>query len=301
MSHMTELPVVFGLIDVIFQSQLYFVTSFVQCSYWSCQNSYWPWVWSSNYCQVQAFQNYLNTYCRDLSCCFIVFPWYQVIVYAWCCHVSERRHVFFLLIRNNFQRIFLQHLSCHSSKAVIFSNDLFFRLVFFVSLRCPRQFLEQLGLGLNCLGINLCISFVCIPNTLDLSMALDHQGRDLFCRFFLHGSACSVSFQSFFDHRHKPVRIVRASCAREDIHIFGTFPNPLSHIISSHFLPQRRPANGWPHKFLSRGTTGSSILSQIFGLWRGSILPQISGHASFSNRNNVGASVISTWVYAETA
>ena len=51
----------------------------------------------------------------------------------------------------------------------------------------------------------------------------------------------------------------------------------------------------------SRGTTGSSILDHDFGhLCRGRRI-QMSGHSDFGNFNNLWASSIFTWVWADTA
>ena len=52
---------------------------------------------------------------------------------------------------------------------------------------------------------------------------------------------------------------------------------------------------------LQKSTTGSSIFSKLFSLCRGRTPIQSSGHSSFGSRNNLGASVICTWAYAEIA
>ena len=71
-----------------------------------------------------------------------------------------------------------------------------------------------------------------------------------------------------------------------------TFSNCLSH---------NSPAKGWPYKFRSRGTTGSSILDHDFGdLCRGRRI-QMSGHSDLGIFNNFGASSIFTSVSADTA
>ena len=55
---------------------------------------------------------------------------------------------------------FFRHdLPPHSSKQRFCPANFSLRLIFFVSLLCCRQFLAQLGLGQNRLGINLCLSF----------------------------------------------------------------------------------------------------------------------------------------------
>ena len=58
---------------------------------------------------------------------------------------------------------------------------------------------------------------------------------------------------------------------------------------------------GWPYRFRSRGTTGSSILDHDFGhLCRGRRI-QMSGHSDLGIFNNLWASSIFTWVLADTA
>ena len=73
---------------------------------------------------------------------------------------------------------------------------------------------------------------------------------------------------------------------------FGIFSSCLSH---------NSPAKGWPYRFGSRWTTGSSILDHDFGhLCRGRRI-QMSGHSDFGIFNNSWASSIFTWVKADTA
>ena len=73
---------------------------------------------------------------------------------------------------------------------------------------------------------------------------------------------------------------------------FGTFSQPYFNGTFSNCLSQNSPAKGWPQRFHSRGTTGSSILDHDLGyLWR----IHISGHSDFGFFNSVGASSILTW------
>ena len=80
-------------------------------------------------------------------------------------------------------------------------------------------------------------------------------------------------------------------------------------ITNSELFPNRVPTDfsqiavqimvlpdGWPYKFLSKRTTGSSRLNHDFGhlCFGGRI--QTSGHSDFWIFNNVGASSILTWV-----
>ena len=65
----------------------------------------------------------------------------------------------------------------------------------------------------------------------------------------------------------------------------------------SNCLSHYSPAKGWPHRFRSWGTTGSSILDHDLGhLCRGRRI-QMSGH-SFQN---FGCIFLFTWVSADTA
>ena len=62
---------------------------------------------------------------------------------------------------------------------------------------------------------------------------------------------------------------------------FGNFSQPCSIRTFSHCLSHNSPAKGWPYRFRSRGTTGTSILDHDFGHFcRGRRL-QMSGHSDF--------------------
>ena len=79
------------------------------------------------------------------------------------------------------------------------------------------------------------------------------------------------------------------------------FSQPCSNRTLWNCLSHKSPAEGWPYRFLSRGTTGSSILDHDFGhLCRGRRI-QMSGHSDSGIFNNFGASSISTWVWADAA
>ena len=81
---------------------------------------------------------------------------------------------------------------------------------------------------------------------------------------------------------------------------FGTFSHPSFNETSSNCRSHNSPAKGWPYRFRSRGTTGSSILDHDFGhLCRGRRI-QMSGHSDFGIFNNLGAPSIFTWVLADT-
>ena len=77
---------------------------------------------------------------------------------------------------------------------------------------------------------------------------------------------------------------------------FGIFSQPCFNRIFSNCLSHNSIAKGWPYRFRSRGTTGSSILDHDFGrLCRGRRI-QTSGHSDLGIFNNLGASSIFTWV-----
>ena len=88
---------------------------------------------SSSYCQVQALQDNLSTYRRELSGCFHTLP---VVSGDRLCTVLPLvgEILPLLLFRSVSQRSFRHELPCHSSKHWSFPTHLFLRLIFFVSL-----------------------------------------------------------------------------------------------------------------------------------------------------------------------
>ena len=69
-----------------------------------------------------------------------------------------------------------------------------------------------------------------------------------------------------------------------------TFSQPYFNKIFSNWLSHNSPAKGWPYRFRSRGTTGSSILDHDLGhLCRGGRI-QMSGHSDLGMFYNFGAS-----------
>ena len=75
---------------------------------------------------------------------------------------------------------------------------------------------------------------------------------------------------------------------------FGTFSQPCFNKIFSNCLSHNSPSKGWPYRFRSRGTTGSSIRDHDFGhLLRGRRI-QMSGHSDLGIFNNCGGSSIFT-------
>ena len=112
---------------------------------------------------------------------------------------------------------------------------------------------------------------------------------------------CSVSFQPIFMSYTYTDKNNPFSRFTNEPSQFGTFSQPCSNGTFSNNLSHDSPARGWPYRFRSRGTTGSSIPDHDFGhLCRGRRI-QMSGHSDFGTFNNVGASFILTWVWADTA
>ena len=60
---------------------------------------------------------------------------------------------------------------------------------------------------------------------------------------------------------------------------FGIFSQPCFNRMFSNCLFHNSPAKGWPYRFRSRGTTGSSILDHDFGHFCRGRRIQMSGHS----------------------
>ena len=81
---------------------------------------------------------------------------------------------------------------------------------------------------------------------------------------------------------------------------FETFSQPYFNKIFSNCLFHNSPAQGWPYKFRSRGTTGSFILDHELGHLCCCRRTQMSGHPDFGIFSNIGTSSIFTWMWADT-
>ena len=107
---------------------------------------------------------------------------------------------------------------------------------------------------------------------------------------------CFVSFQPILCQPHTQIRITLFWWCTKRLSQFGTFSQPYFNRIFSNCLSHNSPAQGWPYRLRSRGTTGSSILDHDLGhLCRGRRI-QMSGHSDFGFFNNLWASSIFTWV-----
>ena len=107
---------------------------------------------------------------------------------------------------------------------------------------------------------------------------------------------CFVSFQPILCHPHTRIRITIFDGVQGDIHHLELFSQPCCNRIFSNCLSHNSPAKGWPYKFLSRGTTGSSILDHDLGhLCRGTRI-LMSRHSDLGIFNDLWAPSIFTWV-----
>ena len=112
----------------------------------------------------------------------------------------------------------------------------------------------------------------------------------IFCFFPANFMSCTCTDENNLFHD-----------VQRDIPNLETFSHPCFNRTFSNCLSHNSPAKGWPYRFRSRGTTGSSILDHDFGhLWHGRRI-QMSGHSDLGVFNNFGASSICTWPKADTA
>ena len=90
-----------------------------------------------------------------------------------------------------------------------------------------------------------------------------------------------VSFQPIWCHPHTKIRITLFRGVRRSISSWKLSPNHISIGFSQIAFSHNSPPKGFPYKFLSRKTTGSSILDHDFGhLCRGRRI-QMSGHSRY--------------------
>ena len=74
------------------------------------------------------------------------------------------------------------------------------------------------------------------------------------------------------------------------------FPIPVPTTLFSNGLSHKRPASGWPYKFRSRATTGSSMFDHDVGhLCRGRRI-DISGNSDLGSFSNAGKPSFLTWI-----
>ena len=110
----------------------------------------------------------------------------------------------------------------------------------------------------------------------------------------------SASIQPFWCHPHTLTEITNCLRWTNTHSWFGIF-SLASSKASSNCLSHSNPVNWCPHKFSSRGTMGSSILSRDFDhLCRGRSV-QTSGHSVLGIFDQPGCISNFTWVQADTA
>ena len=86
--------------------------------------------------------------------------------------------------------------------------------------------------------------------------------------YWVHSTSdqSSVSFRPFLCHPHTQIRITPFSRCTKKHSQLETSSQPYFNRIFSNCLSDNNPAKGWPYRFRSRGTTGSSILDHDLGL-----------------------------------
>ena len=105
-----------------------------------------------------------------------------------------------------------------------------------------------------------------------------------------------ASFQPCWCRPRIPTRTILVSDKQNKHSQFGTFSHACPNRTSPSCLYQKSPANGCPHKYLSRETTGSSILFQDLDHLCRERRIHISGNPDSGTLSNLGASSIFTWV-----
>ena len=133
-----------------------------------------------------------------------------------------------------------------------------------------------------------CTQFLCLLHTVfEYIPGIHDQGKmlvlpsQLLCWVLFTSDQDFVSFQpnftsSTYTDKNNPF----SRCTKRHSQL-ETFYQPCFNRIFSNCLSHNSPAKGWPYRFLSRGTTGSSILDHDLGhLCRGTRI-QLSGHSDF--------------------
>ena len=118
---------------------------------------------------------------------------------------------------------------------------------------------------------------------------------NFFIEYFPHGIKILFLSSQFYVIHNTDKNNPFSRCTKRHSQ-FGIFSQPCFNRIFSNCLSRNSPAQRWPYRFRSRGTTGSSILDHDLGhLCRGRRI-QMSGHSDFGIFNNLWASSIFTWV-----
>ena len=189
--------------------------------------------------------------------------------------------------RNVFPRISLHDLPCRRTMKILFlpqvSPWLLFLVIFHSSGRNPwfehtSVLIHNVLANLAATQINMVKEWCCFSHI------------NVFHEFSKSDWCSSVSFQPIWCHPHTQTRIVPFSQLTNKHSQLETFSQPYFNWIFSNCLSHNSPAKGWPYRFRSRGTTGSSILDHDFGhSCRGGRIP-MSGHCDLGIFNNFGPS-----------
>ena len=159
-----------------------------------------------------------------------------------------------------------------------------------ISLLPSRKFAIQTWLC-NCPQY-LClfhIVFVCSPRMHDQGKMLVLPNR---LHYWVASDQCFVSFQPILCHAHTQIRIILFSRCTNKHSQLETFSLPCFKRIFSSCLAHNSPAKGWPYRFRSRGTTGSSTLDHDFGHLCCGRRIQMSGHSDLGIFISFGAASI---------
>ena len=175
---------------------------------------------------------------------------------------------FCLPLRSTFQRICVRVLPCRRTTLslvhFLFQNLATFRFLL-------RKFVTR--------------TFSCAPQRDSRSFCLF-----LIFRNWLHIQLLSCQFDVVHVYGYKKSLLVMDRHSK-----VGAFSHPICSTIFLNYFTYNRPARGCPHNFLSKNTTGSSMLCHpVCHLYRGRRV-QISGHSDPRNFVSVGVSSFLTW------
>ena len=139
-----------------------------------------------------------------------------------------------------------------------------------------------------------CLQYLCLFD-ISLSPTQINVVKEYFMSIFHIGSMFCFFPDSFISSTYTDKNSPFSRFANEHSQC-GTFSQPCSDRTFPNCLSYDGPGIGWPYRFRSRGTTGSSILDHDFvhlccgrRIW-------ISGHFDFGFFISGGATSISTWV-----
>ena len=184
--------------------------------------------------------------------------------------------LFSLPVRNIFPRTSLHDLPCHRTMWK-YSHPNSRKMVAFPKRRQKSWIRNIFG---NCLTISLLIwhSRWLQPNW---TWSRNDVGspKSPFSQLLSTFGKCFVSSQPVSYHPQTQTRIVLFLSSRKSIPISKLFTQPCSNRAFPNCLSHNSPAKGWPYRFRSEGTTGSSMLDNDSGhLCRGRRI-QLSGHS----------------------